>query len=122
MKRKTLVFFSLMGALSISASLAVAAGQPGPPVGLTVVAGQPAQEIRGTQEQQIYGGKVMEEEERIEYHTKMRVAKTVEERELLREEHHQRMQERAKLLGVYLSDEPPAEGGGMRMGGSDYKP
>lgn len=103
MKGKALVLFSLTGALLL-------------PAGVAATADRPAQEIAGSQEQQFYGSQLMEPEERVEYHTKMRAAKTAEERELLRREHHQRMQERAKVRGVTLPDEPPGSGGGMGMG------
>jgi len=103
MKGKTFVLFSLTAALLL-------------PAGVAAVADRPVQEITGTQEQQIYGSQLMEQDERVEYHTKMRAAKTAEERELLRKEHHQRMQERAKLRGIHLPDEPPVRGGGMGMG------
>jgi len=47
----------------------------------------------------------------------MRAAKTAEEREKIRAEHHERMKVRAKERGVKLPDEPPARGGMMGPGG-----
>jgi hypothetical protein len=64
----------------------------------------------------VYGGQLMTEQERIEYRNTLRNAKTSEEREQLRMQHHQRMQERAKAKGLVLPEEPPA-GSGMRQGG-----
>jgi len=61
----------------------------------------------------VYGSQLMTAEERTEYRAKMRSLKTKEEREALRMEHHQKMQERAKAMGKTLPDMPPAQGGGM---------
>jgi hypothetical protein len=63
----------------------------------------------------VYGSQLMTREERAEYRAKMRSLKTKEEREALRMEHHQKMQERAKAQGKTLPDMPPAQGGGMMM-------
>lgn len=64
----------------------------------------------------VYGSQLMTEQERIEYRNTLRNAKTSEEREQLRLQHHQRMQERAKAKGLVLPEEPPG-GGGMKQGG-----
>jgi len=61
----------------------------------------------------IYGSQMMTNQERIEYRAKMRNAKTAEEREQVRLEHHAQMQVRAKERGVTLPDTPPAQGAGM---------
>lgn len=66
--------------------------------------------------EQIYGSQLMTQKERNEYHAKMRAAKTAQEREQIRLEHHQQMQERAKERGVTLPDEPPMRGKGMGPG------
>lgn len=63
----------------------------------------------------IYGSQLMTAQERTEYRAKMRSLKTKEEREALRREHHQQMQERAKAKGKTLPDMPPAQGSGMMM-------
>lgn len=62
----------------------------------------------------VYGSQLMTRQERIEYRNKMRAAKTRQEREQIRAEHHTRMQERAKERGLTLPDAPPPNGG---MGG-----
>jgi hypothetical protein len=72
--------------------------------------------------QQIYGSQLMTQEERAAYRTKMRAAKTQEEREKIRAEHHEQMKLRAKEKGVTLPDEPPARGGGMGPGGGGMGP
>src|SRR4030065_590497 len=64
----------------------------------------------------IYGSQLMTPQERTEYRAKMRSLKTQEEREALRMEHHQKMQERAKAKGKTLPDMPPAQGGGACSG------
>jgi hypothetical protein len=68
------------------------------------------------QDSQIYGSQLMTQQERNEFRTRMRTANTVQEREQIRKEHHERMQARAKERGVTLPDEPPARGGGMGPG------
>jgi len=84
------------------------------------VAADQAQAQQKTQDkaqkpEMIYGSQLMTREERAEYRAKMRSLKTKEEREALRMEHHQKMQERAKSMGKTLPDMPPAQGGGMMM-------
>src|SRR5690349_18019671 len=66
----------------------------------------------------IYGSQLMTNQERIEHRNQLRNAKTVEEREQIRLQHHEQMQLRAKERGVTLPDAPPPQGGGMgrRMG------
>ena len=68
-------------------------------------------------QEQIYGSQLMTPQERTEYQAKMRAAKTNEEREQIRAQHHEEMQERAKQRGMTLPDEPPARGMGGGMGG-----
>ena len=79
-----------------------------------------------TQEQErIYGSQLMTEQERTEYRSKIRAAKTVEEREQIRKEHHERMKARAAERGMTLPDEPPPMGGmgpGMGPGPGGRKP
>ncbi len=69
----------------------------------------------------IYGSQLMTNQERIEHRNKLRAAKTAEEREQVRLQHHEQMQLRAKEQGVTLPDTPPAQGGrqgrGMGPGG-----
>ena len=68
---------------------------------------------------QIYGKDLMTNQERAEHRARMRAAKTAEERNRIRNEHHKRMKARAKARGINLPDEPPAWGkgkGGMGNG------
>lgn len=73
-------------------------------------------------DQDIYGYQLMTQQERNEYRNRMRAAKTLEERERIRNEHHEQMKVRAKERGVILPDEPPARGGGMGPGGGGMGP
>jgi hypothetical protein len=65
---------------------------------------------------QVYGSQLMTQEERNAYRDRMRAAKTEQEREQIRKEHHEQMKVRAKEKGVTLPDEPPARGRGMGPG------
>lgn len=68
----------------------------------------------------VYGSELMTPQERNEYQNRMRAAKTDQEREAIRLEHHKQMQARAKAQGKTLPDMPPAgmgPGGGMGAGG-----
>lgn len=62
---------------------------------------------------QIYGRQLMTQQERTEHRAKMRAAKTDQEREHIRNQHHTMMKKRADERGVTLSAEPPVSGGGM---------
>ena len=66
-----------------------------------------------TRDRDIYGSQMMTTEERNEYRNRMRAAKTAQEREQMRKEHHERMKIRAREKGVILPDEPPEHGKGM---------
>ena len=91
MMKRILMVFVLAAALSLSTGLTLAADQQEP----------------------IYGSQLMTPQERTDYSSKMRAAKTADEQEQIRREHHELMSERARERGVTLPDEPPARGGGM---------
>lgn len=105
---KSTLMFGLLGALV--ASLGVAQAEEA-----KTQAKDQAQQKTQAQER-IYGSQLMTQQERNAYRQKMRAAKTQEEREQIRLEHHKEMQQRAKEKGVTLPDEPPARGGGMGPG------
>lgn len=67
------------------------------------------------QDEPIYGQQLMTEQERAEHREQMRSLRTEEEREAFRQEHHERMQERAKERGVTLPEEPGQRGKGMNQ-------
>lgn len=73
------------------------------------------------EQEQIYGSQLMTEQERAEHRQKMRAASSVEEREQIRREHHELMQERAKVQGITLPDEPPAVRGGTNRSGDGQR-
>lgn len=92
-----------------------------PAAGHVALAADQAQDRLQTQDQlreqdQIYGSQLMTEQERNEYRNRMRAAKTEQEREQIRAEHHERMKVRAREKGVTLPDEPPVRGRGMGPG------
>ncbi|MDP3125365.1 MAG: hypothetical protein Q8M84_06970, partial [Thiobacillus sp.] len=72
--------------------------------------------MKNQAQEQVYGSQLMTQQERTEYQAKMRNAKTSEEREQIRAQHHKEMQVRARQQGVTLPDEPPARGMGGGMG------
>jgi hypothetical protein len=75
------------------------------------------QQLRGAEDgTPVYGSQLMTPEERLQYRDRMRAARTAEEREQIRREHHAEMQARAKERGMTLPDEPPMMGGGMGPG------
>ena len=59
----------------------------------------------------------MTKQERIEHRNQLRAAKTAEERQQIRLQHHEQMQLRAKEQGLTLPDMPLTPGGaqGARM-------
>ncbi|NLC08452.1 MAG: EF-hand domain-containing protein [Gammaproteobacteria bacterium] len=104
-KLKTLAMSALVSTLAFSAGYALAVDQA------------PATEQAQTQQQeQIYGSQLMTPQERAEQRAKMRAAKTADEQEQIRKEHHERMKVRAKERGVTLPDEPLTRGDGMGAG------
>lgn len=64
---------------------------------------------------QVYGWELMTPAERSEYRIKMRSLKTVQEREAMRNQHHEEMQKRARQRGVTLPDMPRQGRGGAGM-------
>lgn len=107
MKKQLLVICALAWALPFSAGAALAV-EPAP--------------VQQQAEEQVYGSQIMTPQERAEHRAKMRAAKTAEEREQIRKEHHDRMKIRAKERGVTLPDEPPQGGAGMGPGGGGMGP
>ena len=103
--KRSLMVAALATALFLSTGFTLAADQA-----------QTQEKAQTQKQEQIYGSQLMTQQERTEYRAKMRAAKTVEEREQVRKEHHERIKERANERGVTLPDEPPAIGGGMGPG------
>ncbi len=72
--------------------------------------------VQTQESDQIYGSQLMTLPERTEFRAQMQAAKSVVEREQLRNEHHKAMQERAASRGITLPDQPPIGGQGMGPG------
>ena len=68
-------------------------------------------QTRVEMQDQLYGSELMTPQERIEQRAKMRAANSAEERALIRQEHHQRMEVRAREKGVTLPEAPVRKGG-----------
>jgi sensor c-di-GMP phosphodiesterase-like protein len=86
------------------------------PFHIAVAADQSSTQSQAQTQSQIYGSQLMTNQERTTYHNEMRKAKSEQEREQIRNQHHEQMQIRAKERGVTLPDMPPAMGGGMGPG------
>lgn len=82
---------------------------------LTIVFYLPANISQAANESMIYGSQMMTQQERNEYRMKIQNATSAEERERIRNEHHQAMQQRAKEQGYTLPENPPSGGGGGMM-------
>lgn len=86
--------------------------------GLALVAGLAlaAEPVTEAAKEQVYGSQLMTPQERAAHRARMRVAQTPEEKAKLRAQQHERMQDRARQLGVEVPATPPAVGGGMGPG------
>lgn len=73
-------------------------------------------QTQAQERERIYGYELMTPQERNDYQARMRAAKTQQEREQIRLEHHKQMQERAQAQGKRLPDLPMGPGGGMGPG------
>jgi hypothetical protein len=80
-------------------------------LGLSTATAQnaPRDQTREQAQDRVYGSQLMTPQERSEYSARMRNAKTEQEREQIRAEHHDRMQASAKERGVTLPDDPPSQ-------------
>ena len=111
MLKKMMLLSVIIGIMTFSLGIAGAAEQE-----------RTQQQKQIQTQEQIYGSQMMTQQEREEYRLRMRTAKTAEEREQIRKEHHERMKALAKERGMTLPDEPPARGGGMGPGGGGMGP
>lgn len=109
MKRQRVLVWALAGAILLAGGVALAADQV-------------RSQVQTQTQEQVYGSQMMTPQELADHRAKMRAAKTVEERERIRKENHDRMQERAKERGVTLPEEAPMGGAGMGPGGGGMGP
>jgi hypothetical protein len=65
---------------------------------------------------QIYGYELLTPTERVEFRSRMRSARTLEERNQIRNENHKAMSERAASRGMVLPDGPRSRGTGRGQG------
>ena len=105
MKKKLSIFVVFVCLVLLTAPFALAANQA-----------QEQERIQAQKQEHVYGSQMMTEQERNEYRARMQAAKTNEEREQIRMEHHERMRDRAKSQGLSMPDSPPPKGGGMGGG------
>ena len=110
MSKKTLTMSVLTGALVFASGFVLADDQDRTRL---QDKDQTKSKVQDRDQDRIYGSQLMTKQERNEFRNRMRSAKTAEEREQIRAEHHERMMVRAKERGVTLPDEPPARGSGM---------
>lgn len=68
------------------------------------------------EEEQVFGRQLMTQEEMQEHRRMMQSLDTPEARQEYREQHHQRMLERARERGVTLPEEPGQQGKGQGQG------
>lgn len=106
MNKQFLIVSTLAAAISLHAGFALTATNPSPT----------QKNVQTQDSDQIYGSQLMTLQERTEFRAQMQAAKSVAEREQLRNEHHKAMQERAASRGITLPDQPPAGGQGMGTG------
>lgn len=78
---------------------------------LTLAAGGALAQSGNADDAPIFGSQLMTEQERVEHRQRMRNAASDEERQQIRAEHHERMQQRAQERGVELPASPPADRG-----------
>ena len=105
MKKKLSIFAALVCSVLLTSSFALAANQA-----------QEQERIQAQKQEHVYGSQMMTEQERNEYRARMQAAKTNEEREQIRMEHHELMKKRAKEQGLSMPDSPPPRRGGMGSG------
>jgi uncharacterized protein YdbL (DUF1318 family) len=102
MLRRILLMSAVVVALPLFSDVALAVDQE-----------QTQERVQMHEQEQVYGSQLMTQQERTKYRAQMNAAKSEEEREQIRREHHERMKERAKAQGVNLPDEPSVGGRGM---------
>ena len=116
MNKRFLVVSALVGALSLQTCFALAATATDTSALTTTVPATGRENTQTDDQGQIYGVQLMTPQERTDFRARMSAAKSLEEREKIRNENHQAMQERAESHGITLPDQPPAGKQGMGQG------
>ena len=80
--------------------------------GLTTVLLLSSHALFAKDNQPVYGSQLMTQQERTEFQQRMRNAKSDAERQKIRNEHHKKMQIKAKEQGITLPDKPKKSGAG----------
>ncbi len=117
MKNRIFIVFSLATALTLQAGFIAAGTATGNSASTTTNPATGQTSVQVAEQEQIYGVQLMTPQERAGFRAKMSAAKTIEERDQIRKENHQIMQERAKSHGLTLPDQPPAGQRGVGQGG-----
>jgi len=97
------------GVLAMAAAVSMLAAMTAGPA---LAQDQTRDQTQDRTQDQIYGSQLMTPAERDEYRARFRNLRTEEERNAFRLQHHEQMQERARLKGIQLPDQPPVR----RMG------
>lgn len=105
MNRKPVIAVVLVSSLLLPSGFVLAAQQE-----------TERERLQVQEREHLYGSQIMTEQERNEYRARIGAAKTQEQREQIRMQHHERMRERAQEQGLSLPDAPPLKGGGMMQG------
>jgi len=98
MKRNSLIATAIVAGIAAATSMSAFA--------------QTTSQTQTQTQERVYGSQLMTVQERNEYQQRMRELKTAQERDAFRDEHHAKMQERAKERGMALPAEPPTRGKG----------
>jgi hypothetical protein len=117
MNKRLLIVSHLTFFLFLQICIVLAINAPGNFI-LAATVPTSGQENAQIQEQdQIYGVQLMTEQERADFRSRMQAAKTLEEKELIRNENHKAMQERAESRGLVLPDQQPKNKDGNNRAG-----
>jgi hypothetical protein len=97
--------FAMLNETLIAAFLA--AFMPAPAQAADTAPSAAAVQKKAQAQDRIYGSQLMTPEERSAYRDRMKQAKTQTDRDKIRQEHHDQMQQRAKERGVTLPQQQP---------------
>ena len=118
MSRRCIVAALALGVFAVGPGLTAFAEEEGAGKAAAPVAEAPETPQVPPQGETIFGQHMMTQQEMADHRARMHAAKTPEEREKIRQQHHQQMVERAKQRGISLPEQPlgPPAGAGQGMG------